>query len=104
MLKRDDLSSWKEELKGCLQNLEDYRQHLVHKHDEDCFDSSFYSGLAEDECIVIWDYKMKVHPSFHREGQRGYFGKRGFSLLGALVLTPTDNPEKLKAQFHFFIR
>ena len=62
ILKLDDIASWKQEIKQCQENLEDYRAHIVQKFDEAKFDSDFYNDIGTDECIVIWDYKMKILP------------------------------------------
>ena len=101
----DDLARLKEEIYECQMNFEDYRAHLVQKHDEAEFDAVFYQNLCTGEAIVIWDYKMKILPAYHLEAQRMFFSKRGFSLLGALVLIPLEsskNDKEFEVQYHFF--
>ena len=44
------------------------------------------SQLIDKRCGVWFDHKQKVLPGKHREGQVGYFGKRGMSLIGAMTV------------------
>ena len=71
--------------------------------DEAIYDRNFYDTIGADECILVMDYKMKIIASLFREAQADWFGKRGFSLLGALILIPSDTPENYKAHYHFFL-
>lgn len=40
------------------------------------------SGLA----LIVMDYKMKTLPQGCEEGQAEWFGKKGMSLMGAMVI------------------
>ena len=99
----DDIDNWKAELQTCLRNLIDYRAHLVHKHSEALFDSEFYSNLADDEAVVICDWKMKILSSKFREAQAEWFSKRGMSLLGFEIHLKSENEDERRVLYHFFV-
>ena len=61
---QDDMDTWGEDIKRYHQYLLDYRAHIVHKEDETISDTQRYRNLAEDECIVILDYKV-CHTQTH---------------------------------------
>ena len=99
----DDIDAWGQELKLCLRNLIDYRAHLVHKHSEAQFDSKFYSNIADNEAVVICDWKMKILSSKYRETQAEWFSKRGMSLLGFEIHLKSSSEKKQCVHYHFFI-
>jgi hypothetical protein len=100
----DDLDTMRVAISNCLRNLLDFRAHIAQSEDEAIFDMLFYADLAEDEAILVMDYKMKILSSKHREKQSAWFSKRGFSVLGALIIcgSPKDNPVN-KVFYHSFI-
>jgi hypothetical protein len=48
-----------------------------------------YSEITEIDVLIVMDHKQKVLPMMFREGQVEYFGKRGMSLLGAMMVRRT---------------
>lgn len=99
----DDIDSWKQELETCFRNLVDYRAHLVHKHSEAAFDSDFYQDLADDEAVVVCDWKMKILSSKYRESQAEWFSKRGSSLLGFEIHLKSKKDDSRKVFYHLFL-
>ena len=61
----DDLDTWRDSIKRYHTYLLDYRSHIVHKEDEGIFDANHYRDLDEDECIIIFDYKVSWHSSYN---------------------------------------
>ena len=66
------------------------------------FDSEFYSNLADDEAVVICDWKMKILSSKFREAQAEWFSKRGMSLLGFEIHLKSENEDERRVLYHFF--
>ena len=61
-------------------------------------------GLKDDECIVVVDYKMKILAAFYRENQALFFGKRGTSLLGWMIIVNRPGcPGEKDVQFVFMV-
>lgn len=100
----DDMGAWHDEIHECLRNFLDYRQHIAQAEDEGIFDSRFYEGLKEDECIIIVDFKMKILASCYREKQKDWFSKRGFSCLGCMIIfgSASDSDEN-EVLYHIFL-
>lgn len=98
----DDMSEMKKQLDNFLNNLIDYRAHLVHKHSEGVFDTNFYGDLEDAEVVVICDWKMKILSSKFREAQQEWFSKRGTSLLGFEIHLDSKG-QKRDVHYHFFI-
>jgi hypothetical protein len=60
--------------------------HLIRsKHEDSTFDR-ITAQLLDDEVFLILDYKMKLLPMFYRESQASFFGKRGITWLGFLLI------------------
>ena len=91
------------ELKQCQENLEDYRAHLVQKFDEAEFDSEFYNQIGNDECIVIWDYKMKILAAFYREAQKNTLQNMDLVCLGLWFFSLLQTKRKSsRSRYTFF--
>jgi len=105
----DELLMYEHQLKTCRQNLIDYRAHLVLKFDEKEAEKDQLLTLSDNQAIVIADWKMKILEAFHRETQVKFFGKRGTSLLGFMVISndlvtyEMDGRRLKNVQFNFFI-
>ena len=97
------------QIKTCRQNMIDYRAHLILKYDEKEAEKEQLIGLTDHQAIVIADWKMKILEAFHRETQVKFFGKRGTSLLGFMVISndqeiyEMDERRLKNIQFHFFL-
>ena len=48
--------------------------------------------LKSNEAMIIMDYKQKMLERQYREKMGVYFGKKGISLLGFMVIRPRDAP------------
>jgi hypothetical protein len=82
----DDLINTNREIAICERHFTQYRAHLAQIRAEAEFDAVELDGLKDDEALIITDYKMKILACFYRENQARFFGKRGCSLLGFLIL------------------
>ncbi len=101
---RDDLDALRVDIVNCLRNMLDYRAHIAQAEDEGAFDALYYIDLDEDVALCIIDYKMKILAAFFREKQSDWFSKRGFSLLGALIIIGSKKEdERNKVLYHSFI-
>jgi len=68
----------------------DYKEYLAHivrtKH-QGCYYRYVLANLCPGEIVLIMDYKMKVELGLRtHENQREWYGKRGISLHGFLVI------------------
>ena len=103
-LLEDDMAQWKEDIDTYFKNFMSYRSHIAQAKDESIWDASFYKNLKPNECVVVMDFKMKILSSLFREKQRDWFSKRGFSLLGALIIFGSANDsDHNEVLYHFFI-
>ena len=81
------------EIETCLSDLDEYRGHLARHKSEADFDADELDSLADDTAVVISDFKMKILSCFFRENQLKFFGKRGTSCLGFMVITNSEDAE-----------
>ena len=103
-LLQDDMAQWKEDLDQYFNNFMKYRSHIAQAKDESIWDTSFYQNLGPNECVVVMDFKMKILSSLFREKQLDWFSKRGFSLLGALIIFGSaDDEDHNEVLYHFFL-
>jgi hypothetical protein len=98
--KIDELSG---DLADCKINLRHYRAHLILKHTETKADDNMLLDMKDDEITIICDWKMKILSMFFRETMQQFFGKRGTSCLGFMLISNSDSPEMKNVQFHFFL-
>ena len=98
----DTLLRLGEEIHQCKRNLEDYRAHIVQKWWEGIEEASFYKNLKPGEAAVICDWKMKILERFFRENMQRFFGKKGFSCLGFMVVFGS-NDENKEVKYFFFL-
>lgn len=84
-----------EELDGLLAVHKQYVSHLLRtKHQSDYY-KFILNNLQPGECVVIVDYKMKLELGIRsREIQRDWYGKRGLSLHGFLVVAQIGDQER----------
>lgn len=101
----DDVETWREEIDEVQNNLRDFRAHICQKEDEAIYERHTLRSMKNYEVMVISDYKMKILPAQFREPQKNYFGKRGFSCLGFMVIYPSrslsERGEKVTIEYHF---
>ena len=75
------------------QHLIDLRSHIVRLKVEADYDRKQSSSLGPDECIVVCDFKMKILAEWYREKQKSFFGKRGTTCLGFMVMKRHEREE-----------
>ena len=68
-----------------------YSKHIVRDWWQSTSIASVKTALSLGEGMVIIDHKQKVMPSRQNEAQTDYFGKRGMSVLGALLIVKRAN-------------
>ena len=79
-----------------------YRAHLALKRHEADFDEQELQNLGDDEILVVSDWKMKILAVYFRENQQLWFGKRGSSMLGFMVIgTAADGTRQVKFYMFF---
>lgn len=87
------------EILRCRKNLIDLRSHIARiKVEYNYYRRSLHklgSKEGTKSAIVVSDYKMKINPLYYRENQKKFFGKRGTSCLGFLVLSNADGKEQM---------
>jgi hypothetical protein len=81
--------------------LNEYRSHLTRLKTESEKDIQEMEELPDHTAKVISDWKMKILSCYFRENQGKFFGKRGTSLLGFMVITnsitdPEDRQKGIK--------
>jgi hypothetical protein len=78
----------------CCQYLDEYRSHLARLKTESEYDASELESLPDDTAKVISDWKMKILACYFRENQGKFFGKRGISLLGFMIVTNSKDKDE----------
>lgn len=89
---RQQLDNMGAELDDAVTDLTEYRSHLARHKAEADFDTNELNSMADDTALVISDFKMKILSCFFRENQLKFFGKRGTSCLGFMIITNSDDP------------
>ena len=90
-LQKDELSNLEGKIRKCNTNFEDYRAHIVQKYWDNLEERDFYKGLKKGEAAVISDWKMKILAGFFKEPMEKFFGKKGFSLMGFMIVYGSDD-------------
>ena len=98
----DDLLAIEARLDQCKRNLEEYRAHIFQKIWEDLEEKHFYDKLKPGEVAFVIDWKMKILAQYHRESMEAFFGKRGFSLLGVMIVFGSESKDK-DVEYHFYL-
>ena len=89
-VEREQYDELKIELERCKTNLIHWRSHIARKAVEKEYTHRQSVGLGPDEVIIICDFKMKILAMYLRETKQQFFGKRGTSCLGFLIMTNTQ--------------
>ena len=67
-------------------SLKKYIAHWVQAFSQFCTIDKLLSSISETTVGLWIDHKQKILPMIYPEGQLEYFGKKGISLLGAMLL------------------
>eukprot|EP00980_Cylindrotheca_fusiformis_P024057 scaffold11480_cov117-Cylindrotheca_fusiformis.AAC.1 len=86
------LDQLKCDIETCISDLQEYRGHLARHKAEEEQAMLELEQLDDDTAIVTSDYKMKILSCFFRENQKKWFGKRGTTTLGFMIVTNPDDP------------
>ena len=92
MLELQELEEIDADLSRAEADLIEYRSHLARHKAESDFDAEELQSLEDDQALVISDYKMKILACFFRENQQRWFGKRGTSCIGFMIVTNSTDP------------
>jgi hypothetical protein len=77
----------------CWQYLGEYQSHLACLKTKSEYDAAELELLPDDTVKVISNWKMKILACSFRENQRKFFGKRGISLLGFMIVMNSKDEE-----------
>lgn len=101
-VKREQFYELEMELKRCLKWFTHWRSHIVRKKVESQFFRKELQELGSDELICQCDFKMKILQHSLKETKEQFFGKRGTSCLGFMLMS---NPEQKEGvvDVHFYI-
>lgn len=94
ILKKQQLAKYDHDITAAKEDLLEYRSHLARHKSKGDFDAKELEELQNDT-VVTSDYKMKILSCFFCENQGKWFGKRGTSCLGFMIVTNsiTDGDE-----------
>ena len=70
-----------------------YIAHLIRSKHESCALENTTKNLTPTECIIVFDYKMKLLTMYYHESQAQFFGKRGTSWLGCMFVRKKTQAE-----------
>lgn len=76
-------------LDDCKEKIFLYMAHLVRVHNQRKRLNAIYKNLADDECVMAMDYKMKFEELRFREKTNEHYGKKGLSWHGTLIYSKT---------------
>ena len=82
-----ELDEYTFDLQESAKDLTEYRSHLARHKAEGDFDLQEMRTLPDNTAIVVSDWKMKILSCFFRENQAKWFGKRGTSCLGFMIIS-----------------
>ena len=99
---KDDFYEIGKELVTRRQYLIDLRLHKIRKKAESDFDRKQAQKFGPEECVIISDFKMKILAMHFRENMRLFYGKRGISCLGFMVIKACDEDDKVDVHFYLF--
>ena len=90
---KNELHQLRYEVETCIHNLCEYLGHLARQTAEEEKAMQELEDLLDNEALVICDYKMKILACYFRENQKKFFGKRGTTTFGSMIVT---NPEDVE--------
>ena len=86
-LERQEDQELSRDLDRAGEDLTEYRSHLARHQAEQDFDALELNDLQDDTAVIVSDFKMKILSCFFRENQLKWFGKRGTSCLGFMIIS-----------------
>jgi hypothetical protein len=94
----------KEALKGYIidvlqKNAFTYWSHMIRKHYQHQLISTLIENLDSSGIVVIIDWKMKILAMLYMESQTEFFGKRGMSLQGMMIIWKDSQTGVVKGEF-----
>jgi hypothetical protein len=97
LLEKQQIEEMQHEIVLAKEDLDEYRSHISRLKTEAEFDQKELEELADDTAKVISDWKMKLLACYFRENQANFFGKRGVSLLGFMIISNLRDEESRAA-------
>ena len=95
-IESDSFADMKRQLQCCWDNMWDYMGHKARSHWEDEQRRQELRELKPGQAAVTGDWKMKILAMAFRESGSAWFGKRGFSLMGWMVIRRLERKEACK--------
>ena len=102
-MEQDNIDELSGDLADCKLYLHHYRSHIILKATESKADDEMLLSMQDDEVTITCDWKMKILPMFFRENMQAFFGKRGTSCIGFMLVSNSDTPDMKNVRFHFFL-
>ena len=98
--RQEDLDQLSQDIEDTKSDLDEYRSHLARQVFEDRYDEEEIKNLPDDTVRITSDWKHKVLECYHRENMVKYFGKKGTSMIGFMLmwnsLDPSERAEGIK--------
>lgn len=81
-----EVASMKKTIPIIKNQVKNYMSHRMRAKIQFTAINKVYAELNSNNALLVFDHKQKVLPRQHREGQVDYFGKRGMSLIGCMLV------------------
>ncbi len=84
------------DLKEAEQNILSWKAHILRVQHQDKAKKAVLDALDETSGLLIIDWAMKVLPARYRESMKAWYGKRGMSMAGFVLVTRSNEEEALQ--------
>ena len=91
---QEDLDQLWEDIAETKTDLDHYRSHLARQVYESRRDEEEIRNLPDDTVRITTDWKHKIQEVYFRENMMKYFGKKGTSMLGFMMMWNSADPEE----------
>ena len=92
--KQEDLDQLWQDIVDTKNDLDQYRSHIARQVYEERYDQEEIRNLPDDCVQITSDWKHKILECYHRENMMKYFGKKGTSMLGFMLMWNSTDPEE----------
>ena len=82
----DEIVSMRSCFPQIAQRLRDYHAHMLRGRWQQAALADKLEAMQAEECILVIDFMMKWLPSKHAEASKDWYGKKGVSVLGGMLL------------------
>lgn len=67
------------DIESAVNNIDDWKSHIVRGVAQDMCRSDLFQNLADNEVVLVMDWAMKFLPLMYREKQEEWYGQKGFN-------------------------